>query len=80
MELLLSTSVTYICDQHGIRVRVNNTELYYILLDGDNLLSRKEVRCNGIGQKMGAAFLPLARDLGYSASFFNLVFVSNEVR
>jgi len=40
---------------------------------------RKEVRCNGIGQRMGAAFLPLARDLGYSASFFNLVFVSNEV-
>ena len=29
---------------------------------------------------MGAAFLPLARDLGYSASFFNLVFVSNDVR
>ena len=29
---------------------------------------------------MGRYFLPLARDLGYSASFFNLVFVSNRVR
>ena len=41
---------------------------------------RKEVRGNGIGQMMGRSFLPLARDLGYSASFFNLVFVSNRVR
>ena len=41
---------------------------------------KKEARFNGIGQKMGAAFLPLARNLGYSASFFNLVFVSNGVR
>ena len=41
---------------------------------------RKEARRNGLGEKMGAAFLPLARDLGYSASFFNLVFVSNDVR
>ena len=30
--------------------------------------------------ELGAAFLPLARALGYSASFFNLVFVSNDVR
>ena len=41
---------------------------------------RKEVRGNGIGQMMGRSFLPLARDLGYLASFFNLVFVSNTVR
>ena len=41
---------------------------------------RKEVRGNGIGQMMGRSFLPLARDLGYLASFFNLVFVSNRVR
>ena len=41
---------------------------------------RQEARRNGLGEKMGAAFLPLARDLGYSASFFNLVFVSNDVR
>lgn len=41
---------------------------------------RKEARRNGLGERMGAAFLPLARDLGYSASFFNLVFVSNGVR
>ena len=40
---------------------------------------RKEVRGNGVGQRMGRAFLPLARDLGYLASFFNLVFVSNGV-
>ena len=40
---------------------------------------RKETRGNGIGQHMGKAFLPLARDLGYKASFFNLVFVSNGV-
>ena len=41
---------------------------------------RKEVRGNGIGKTMGRSFLPLSRDLGYSASFFNLVFVSNTVR
>ena len=40
---------------------------------------RTEVRGNGIGERMGKAFLPLARDLGYKASFFNLVFVSNGV-
>ena len=28
---------------------------------------------------MGECFLPLARDLGYRASFFNLVFVTNKV-
>ena len=41
---------------------------------------KKEARCNGIGQRMGAAFLPLASNLGYKSSFFNLVFVSNQVR
>ena len=40
---------------------------------------RKETRGNGIGQRMGKTFLPLAQDLGYKASFFNLVFVSNGV-
>ena len=29
---------------------------------------------------MGECFLPLARDLGYRASFFNLVFVTNKVK
>ena len=52
-----------------------DTMYLYILLIG-----RKEARRNGLGERMGAAFLPLARDLGYTASFFNLVFVSNDVR
>ena len=35
-------------------------------------------RQRGVGRLMGAAFLALARDLGYSASYFNLVFASNK--
>ena len=54
----------------------------YYIWEADYLINvlRQEARRNGLGEKMGAAFLPLARDLGYSASFFNLVFVSNDVR
>lgn len=35
-------------------------------------------RQRGVGRLMGVAFLALARDLGYSASYFNLVFESNK--
>jgi len=38
---------------------------------------RKEVRSNGLGKWMGKSFLHLARDLGYRASFFSLVFQTN---
>jgi len=40
---------------------------------------REAVRGNRLGRWMGECFLPLARDLGYRASFFNLVFVTNKV-
>lgn len=32
----------------------------------------------GVGRLMGVAYLAFARDLGYSASYFNLVFKSNQ--
>ena len=39
---------------------------------------RKEDRGCGIGSFMVEMYLKLAKDLGYKASFFNLVFVSND--
>eukprot|EP00123_Amoebidium_parasiticum_P016656 comp23535_c1_seq3/m.39644 comp23535_c1_seq3/g.39644 ORF comp23535_c1_seq3/g.39644 comp23535_c1_seq3/m.39644 type:complete len:219 (-) comp23535_c1_seq3:268-924(-) len=37
----------------------------------------KDCRGLGVGRLLGACFLPLARDLGFQASLFNLVFVTN---
>lgn len=36
-------------------------------------ITREESRNNGVGTVMALAFLRLARDLGYQASYFNLV-------
>ena len=40
---------------------------------------REAARGNGVGERCGRAFLQLARQLGYTASLFNLVFVTNTV-
>ncbi|XP_060068568.1 uncharacterized protein LOC132548707 [Ylistrum balloti] len=39
----------------------------------------KSARGLGVGKFMVGHYLQISRDLGYQASFFNLVFVSNEV-
>ena len=39
---------------------------------------KKSERGQGLGKFMAENYLYMARDLGYKASFFNLVFVSNE--
>ncbi|XP_078661253.1 uncharacterized protein LOC144905455 [Branchiostoma floridae x Branchiostoma belcheri] len=39
---------------------------------------KESERGQGLGKKMAQYFLYIARDLGYKASFFNLVYVNNE--
>ncbi|XP_078581200.1 uncharacterized protein LOC144864746 [Branchiostoma floridae x Branchiostoma japonicum] len=39
---------------------------------------KESERGQGLGKKMAERFLYIARDLGYKASFFNLVYVNNE--
>lgn len=41
-------------------------------------ITAKPWRRKGIGKFMGKCFLKFAKDLGYRASYFNLVFASNE--
>ena len=41
-------------------------------------ITKKRFRKQGAGRLMGACFLRLARDLGYTASYFNLVFEAND--
>lgn len=44
--------------------------------NGGFIVSREE-RGKGLGTIMGHSFLKFAKDLGYTASYFNLVFASN---